>query len=94
MRCVTLAVGLFALCGALVVTSWPGKPPAAEAQEKDKPAAVRWEYRHVDVSDRLSPKDVDATLNKLGEDGWEVVTVYKAGAEPADARYVLKRPKK
>jgi hypothetical protein len=65
-----------------------GTFPAGTILADEKPgAAVKWEYRILtkeQVMD-LGKKDLTAGLNKLGDDGWELVVV-----EPA---YVFKRQK-
>lgn len=57
---------------------------------------MKWEYKYIHLDPKLSDKKtlsiINEELNKLGDDGWELVNF----AVPAiDARYafVFKRPK-
>jgi hypothetical protein len=63
-------------------------PFSAASAAESKPGVVfRWEY-HVLTEEQviaLGKKDLAAGLNKLGDEGWELVTV--------GAHYVFKRPK-
>ena len=71
-----------------------GGPATAPAQDKGKPAAaVKWEYKHVDLNQNQSADEADDELNKLGGDGWELVSTYTK-PNTLTVRYVLKRPKK
>jgi hypothetical protein len=51
--------------------------------QKQSPARTVWEYRIVSESDKLS-------LNDLGAQGWELVTVEMGGAQEV---YYFKRAK-
>jgi hypothetical protein len=76
MGFVLLAIGIVA----------GSQAPALSAELKSE-AATKWEYRIVSKEQLLDlgKKDLVAGLNKLGDDGWELVAV-----EPA---YIFKRPK-
>jgi len=82
MKAVPTATMLLAIAVAC------GTIPAGAVLAEERPgAAVKWEYRVLTkepVMD-LGKKDLVAGLNKLGDDGWELVVV-----EPA---YVFKRQK-
>jgi hypothetical protein len=70
----------------LGVANVPGQAPALPAARKSDPAP-KWEYRVLtkeQVLD-LGKKDLATGLNKLGDDGWELVAV--------DAAYIFKRVK-
>ncbi|QEH34913.1 hypothetical protein OJF2_34580 [Aquisphaera giovannonii] len=67
-------LGLIALWGSVS----PGQPPAVKA-------AAKWEYK----SDQFAGNQ-DDRLNRMGEQGWELVAV--TGDGPGQ-RYVFKRPK-
>jgi uncharacterized protein (TIGR03067 family) len=76
--------------------------PAAEPSAPEKgPAAAKWEYQvltRAQVAD-LGKKDVGAGLNKLGSEGWELVTVEpgsrsegRGGSSAGCTTFYLKRP--
>lgn len=81
--------GAFALVGlSLLLVAWAGghtagQPPAV-------PAPARWEYKTVAHGGPGRP--TDESLTKLGEEGWELVSV---AAPPGrqELLYVFKRPK-
>jgi hypothetical protein len=62
----------------------------AKSERKDKVIKMKWEYKTVDwgeirkIGSRVTGEDfieanVDAGLNSLGQDGWELVGVYVDG---------------
>lgn len=76
-----VAVGL--AFGALILGS-----ATSSGQFTEKRPVVAWEYQTYFGSDRQSH---DEELNKLGQEGWELVAVT---SDPRHLiRYVLKRPK-
>ncbi len=92
----------FCLGVLVVLTGLVGGGPAS-AQKEPSPqpprapeAAARWEYKAVARSkvEELAPeksKDkLTAGLNKLGEEGWELVTVESPDKQPP--LYLFKRP--
>jgi hypothetical protein len=43
------------------------------------PEMPRWEYQHLTLGSdwkKVKPEELDEVLAELGEDGWEVVSVY------------------
>ena len=75
---------------------------SAFAQEAPSSSPVKWEYRVLsrDQIAELGKNDLAAGLNRLGEDGWQLVTVEPAftleknSTVPARAaQYYLIRPK-
>jgi hypothetical protein len=52
-----------------------------------------WEYQVVSIGGAFGTKDdlLQATLNEMGEQGWEVVSVYTIGQSPK-VTIVAKRP--
>lgn len=64
---------------------------SALSAEPKPDAAPKWEYRvvtHEQLLD-LGKKDLAAGLNKLGDDGWELITVERLDK----TAYIFKRPK-
>ena len=47
----------------------------------------KWEYKTVSESDRLN----DEKLNKLGQEGWELVTIWRQGNHLGNRNWVFKR---
>ena len=52
-----------------------------------------WEYQVVTIGSVFGTKDelLEATLNEMGEQGWEAVSVYTIGQSPK-VTVVAKRP--
>ncbi len=80
MKSIPLAAVLAVAVGVLSFS-------AASAAEPKSAVVFRWEYRVLTEEQvtALGKKDLTAGLNKLGDEGWELVT--------AGARYIFKRPK-
>jgi len=49
---------------------------------------VKWEYYFYSVGMERDERNIKEALDELGEDGWELVTVYQSGLRV----FVLKRP--
>ena len=49
-----------------------------------------WEYRIVSLPTQKEPKEAQEALNSLGDNGWELVSVY---TNPDSVHYVFKKPK-
>jgi hypothetical protein len=49
-----------------------------------------WEYRIVSLPTQKEPKEAQEALNSLGDNGWELVSVYPIGDS---VNYVFKKPK-
>src|SRR5438552_10170455 len=75
--------------GFVLLVLGVGSPGAARSAEPEPRGAARWEYRILtkDQVLELGKKDLAAGLNKLGDDGWELVA-----APPAEG-YIFKRPR-
>jgi cytochrome oxidase assembly protein ShyY1 len=54
---------------------------------------IKWEYQVVSIGGVFGTKDelLQVTLNEMGEQGWEVVSVYTIGQSPK-VTIVAKRP--
>jgi hypothetical protein len=83
MKAIPIAVALIVLFIAAGFLPFS----AASAAEANRGTACRWEYRVLTEEQLLAlgQKDLAAGLNKLGDEGWELVT--------AGPRYIFKRPK-
>lgn len=57
----------------------------AKCPEQAKPA-IKWEYKTLLCNAPMS-EDVQEELNRIGDNGWELVVVNTPG------RYIFKRPK-
>jgi hypothetical protein len=83
-RWIGLTVMFVLVAGLLTVwgSASPGQPPASKT-------GVIWEYKTDYGPNRQSN---DELLNKLGQEGWELVAV---GDDPRGfVRYVFKRPRR
>jgi uncharacterized protein (TIGR03067 family) len=82
-----------------------GQAPADAKRQPDKAeakrtSAAKWEYRVVKKAQvlELGKNDLTAGLNKLGEEGWELVSVQppsgseRGGRSSAATEYYFKRP--
>ncbi len=96
-------LGLFVGLLAVGLACWLTFVRPAEAQEKEKEKAVKWEYKVVrPESNRrdVAEDKMEKLLNKLGEEGWECTgTVSEVvGSEVqgtwTHAVVILKRPKR
>jgi hypothetical protein len=81
---------------ALILTvAWVSRGPVA-AQEKPVQPLQKWEYKEVNVLP-AGVSQMEARLNQLGSDGWElcatVVPVGRATDELA-VSFMFKRPKR
>jgi hypothetical protein len=71
----------------------------AVAQEKGKEKVVRpsvkWEYKVIHANRSRDLDKLEEVLNKLGDDGWELVAIEAGHIPPpvTPGRYVFKRPK-
>lgn len=76
---VLLAVGLIQMNGATI-----------PAQEKVRPVPqIKWEYKQVS---KVAMRDDE--LNQLGDEGWELVTVFRDQVQSPFNRFAFKRQKK
>ncbi|MGB7922400.1 MAG: hypothetical protein WCF57_04070 [Pyrinomonadaceae bacterium] len=68
---------MLAAIALIVLGSWAGYG------QKQSPSRIVWEYKIVNESEKIS-------LNEMGAQGWELVTVAMGGAEEV---YYFKRVK-
>lgn len=83
-------------------------PPAGETPPEKTPgsssgsdtASGKWEYKILDIplNQTFDIEKFQKTLSELGDEGWELVSVYipplPPNTSPTDIRLILKRPKK
>jgi hypothetical protein len=53
----------------LLAIYWSARDPVS-AQDKPREGAAKWEYKVIPLGG--DPKELEKTLNELGDDGWEV----------------------
>ena len=89
LAAVLVAAGIFsAAITAPKATEVTAAPAAALAQ-----AGQKWEYKITDSKDMGGTNQIEPSLNKLGQEGWELVSVNVVSSG-ITFRYlfVLKRP--
>jgi uncharacterized protein DUF4177 len=89
------------VAGSLIVAGYVCEAAAVPAPQ---PGSFRWEYKvykEVDLANLTDEKTLEAALNKLGDEGWELVAIKSVYETPAmaakrnsQALFVLKRLKK
>ena len=86
----------FAMTVALVLTMvWASRAPVA-AQERPAQPLQKWEYKLINVPP-AGVSQLEARLNQLGADGWEIcATVAPVGraTDEFTVSIVFKRPKR
>lgn len=84
-----------------MTASWCTAVQAGEGDGEKARPAVKWEYRVLSRDHLLEAgdKNLEKGLNKLGDEGWELVTIEfpmmlqrAEGRFASDARYYFKRP--
>lgn len=100
MRCTSL-FGLFVLMAAFIALA--DRTPHANAVPSPGPGGFKWEYKvftEVELANLSEAKTLEASLNKLGDDGWELIAIRSSNETPAalakkgsSALFVLKRLK-
>lgn len=89
MRRSTFALAL-SLLTAIAWFGMQGNQP--RAAEDAKPAVQKWEY-HLEQQNMTNRSLTTESLNKLGNDGWELCTATPFPGGSYDAVYTLKHPK-
>ena len=85
----TIAVGL------VLTMAWVSRGPLA-AQEKPAQSLQRWEYKQVNVPP-AGVSQMEARLNQLGSDGWELCATAAPVGRATDeftVSFIFKRPKR
>ena len=95
------AIGLITLVAGLLILAPPHSE--ADAVPAPGPGGFKWEYKvytEVDLTNLTDAKTLESALNKLGDDGWELVAIKAVYETPAaaakknsQALFVLKRLK-
>ena len=90
-----VTLGLIIACGTLLAASYLSTSPASAQVDTPEESIVQWEYReHVD---RATLFGEELLLNKLGAEGWELVTAFPSTDGPGGSLisvYYFKRPKR
>jgi len=79
----------------LLSLAWLWHGPVA-AQEKPARPVPTWEYKQVNVLP-AGVSDMEARLNQLGSEGWELgatVAPVARGTDESTVSFILKRPKR
>jgi hypothetical protein len=85
---------LFAVAAVLVacVVPWSGTNSPAQEKKEDKGkgggsalVVSKWEYKVTTLGPRDRDADTEKELNKLGEDGWELVGTPSSVTAPQQA---------
>ena len=90
-----LVAAMVALGVVVGLCSWGYQSNQVSAQEKtDKAPVAKWEYKV--IANQPGEEDPEIALNKLGEQGWELVSYTPTGEPRARGGYraVLKRSKR
>jgi len=85
----------WAIAGALVLTmAWASRGPVAAQERPAQPQ--KWEYKQVNVPP-AGVSQMEARLNQLGSDGWELCTTAAPVGRATDeftVSFFFKRPKR
>jgi hypothetical protein len=79
----------------ILSVAWFSRGPVA-AQVKPAQPLQKWEYKLVKVSP-LDVHEMEASLNKLGSEGWELCATVVAFRRPDEqylVSFIFKRPKR
>jgi hypothetical protein len=86
----------FAMAIALVLTmAWASRAPVA-AQERPAQPLQKWEYKQINVP-AAGVSQMEARLNQLGSDGWELCATAAPVGRATDVftvSIIFKRPKR
>ena len=104
-RFTLFAIAASAMAFGLIISLWPEDAAAQETSRAAADAIIqKWEYRVIRIEDRRPEEagrnapsrsgGAEAELNRLGEEGWELVTIrIDAAATRRAPIFYLKRPK-
>jgi hypothetical protein len=97
----TSMLGLIVLIAAVIMLADRGAE--VDAVPSPGPGGFKWEYKvytEVELANLSDAKTLEASLNKLGDDGWELVAIRSSNETPAalakkgsSALFILKRLK-
>jgi hypothetical protein len=88
-------VGAATGCFLILFVASLSRGPVA-AQEKPAPPLQKWEYKVVNVAP-VAVSQTEASLNKLGSEGWELCATVVPTARGTDeflVSFIFKRPKR
>ncbi len=68
----------------------PSMTSQAEQGQEQRAAGPRWEYKVVKLGTQCgSDQGLDGTLNLIGQEGWELVSIERPSSFPKDAEGTL-----
>jgi hypothetical protein len=88
-------VGAAMVAVLILSAAWLSRGPVA-AQEKPAQPLQKWEYKQVNVLP-AGVSEMEARLNKLGSEGWELCTTVVPvgrGTDEFTVSFIFKRPKR
>lgn len=86
---------LLAIGCVLLLSAWSGFRASATQDSSRQPSQARWEHLAMPVDDLKLDADLSKTIIRLGNEGWELVTVMPIAVEGTTKKsiYYFKRPK-
>jgi len=86
---------VFLVAGAIAVSAVATSCINAQAQGGSNVKSERWEYKVMSRIDMSNANEVEAELNRLGMEGWEVVSAgnYNGGANSSSYNSIILKRK-
>jgi hypothetical protein len=83
MKRLLVATPLVMLYGLVGLGTQPAAPSAPQPPTPAVAPRVKWEYNVITNLDLRADETPEKALNKLGDEGWELVSVVPAAGGPA-----------
>jgi hypothetical protein len=93
---IVIGLGLLVLCAGHSLSEQPAQPTKPTAPTPTGQAVAKWEYKTLNRRDivQLGNNDLTTGLNKLGDEGWEMVACATlTGNVAANVEFYFKRSK-